>query len=224
MRNLKEKTGAFRLRRLGKSYGFISQQLQIPKSTLSSWFAELNWSQRIRSQLIENRKEKAKKQIQLMNAARKKRLENYYLQAEREAEKEFYFLKKNRLFIAGVMIYWGEGDKLLKNGQLRISNIDPMMINIFVQFLKNIFKINSGKIRIWLLLYPDLRKDRCVRYWLRKTGLPKTCFTKPVVIKRRGLKKKLSYGVCNVGITNKYLKTKLLKWIDLLVNEIVYCK
>lgn len=218
------KSKVIRMRRLGKSYNFIADSFRLSKSTIAYWFKDIDWSKDIRNRLTERQRRGAKKQIELMNAARKRKLARYYLQAQQEAEKEFCFLKKNRLFVAGIMIYWGEGDRSVENGQLRISNVDPRMINVFMRFLKDIFKIDSEKIRAWLLLYPDLKESSCIRYWLGGTGLSRSCFTKSVVIERRGLGKKLSYGVCNVGTTSKYLKTKLLKWIDLLAHEIVYYK
>lgn len=44
-------------------------------------------------------------------------------------------------------------------------------------------------------------------------------FIKPTIINGRHKTRRLAYGVCTVSITNKYLKRKLLTWIDLYKKE-----
>ena len=49
MRN--DKHLALKLRKLGKSYNKISNELDIPKSTLCSWFSKIDWSQSVKEEL-----------------------------------------------------------------------------------------------------------------------------------------------------------------------------
>ncbi len=219
---LKDK--ALKLRKSGKSYNFISDSLKISKSTVSYWLKDFSWSKEIKDKLNQKQRQESRRKIRLMNAGRKKKLKENYIRAAQEAGKEFLSLKRNRLFVAGVVIYWGEGDRVIKNGQIRISNADPFMIVVFLRFLKEVLKIKSEKIKAWVLLYPDLDKGNCLNYWSKAIGLPKSSFNKSIIIERRGLRRRLNYGVCSITTTSKYLKTKLLKWIDLMAREIVYCK
>jgi len=66
-------------------------------------------------------------------------------------KKEFVLNKKltseqERLKLAGVMLYWGEGDKKVENSQVRLSNSEPGMVKVFYLFLIGVMKIPSEKI------------------------------------------------------------------------------
>ncbi len=221
--DLATKNRVLKLRKLDKSYNFIVRDLKLSKSTVACWLHDLGWSKVIKERLTEKQKVEGRKKIKLMNAARRKQLDDYYAQALQEGKKEFLLLKKNQLFVAGLMIYWGEGDKVVRNGQIRMSNTDPLMISVFYRFLKEILKVDLNKLKAWILLYPDLNEKTCLQYWIKSTGLSRSFFRKSAIIHRRGLDRKSNYGICGIGFANKYLKTKLLEWIDLLAREIVYC-
>ncbi|MCL5224329.1 MAG: hypothetical protein M1361_01825 [Patescibacteria group bacterium] len=77
----------------------------------------------------------------------------------------------------GLAIYWGEGDSKPKN-PLRISNTDPRMIKLYVRFLREIMKVPDDKIRLGLILYPDLDDRASKNYWSKITNLKSTIFVK----------------------------------------------
>lgn len=215
----KDKKEAVELRKLGKSYSEIKKELGVPKSTLSEWFSNLDWSQEI----AEKRAEKAIKEntirIKKLNKVRGKKLDKLYAQARKEAEEDFKKLKLHPLFVAGVMLYWGEGDKS-ENGPVRISNTDPGMIKAFYHFLKHVCGIKDSDISAYVLLYPELKEKECKEYWIKNTDLSVDHFTKSVVIEGRHETRRLDYGVCNLHTSSKYLKEKIKVWIDLFSEEL----
>src|SRR5688572_23770642 len=107
----KDKNAAYQLRLSGKSYNEIYEILKVPQSTLSDWFSKKEWSIKIRDRLALSAQEVSTMRIVELNKVRGKHLAEVYEQARQEARKEFKFLKYNPLFIAGLMLYWGEGDK-----------------------------------------------------------------------------------------------------------------
>ena len=125
---------AIKLRKTGKSYNKICKELGIPKSTMHYWFRDLRWSQRIKKELTKKAEIQATKRLRAVIRAQKKRWKAYRKQYQKEARKEFQTLKSNPLFLAGLMLYWGEGDNNLKY-QVRLSNIDSRMIKLFNEFL-----------------------------------------------------------------------------------------
>jgi hypothetical protein len=148
-----DKKSAIKLRSLGKSYSHISQVLGIPKSTLSGWFSNEEWSLKITKQLQEKAKIVSREKIKNLNVSRQIKLEELYIKADNEAEKEFLINKDNTLFIAGVMLYWGEGDKKFENGRVKVSNTDPSIIKIFRNFLI-LFELLINLAREFLLILP----------------------------------------------------------------------
>ncbi|OGE73967.1 MAG: hypothetical protein A3I07_04105 [Candidatus Doudnabacteria bacterium RIFCSPLOWO2_02_FULL_42_9] len=212
---------ALLLRKSGKSYGFISRELQIPKSTLSEWFSGLKWSGIVKNKLITKANLLAQKRMRLMAKANQKRWLDWRAGYRLQAIEEFELLKNNPLFISGVMLYWAEGDNGKKSSNVRLANIDPRMIRIFIKFALKICKVSKANIRIGLILYPDLKDTVCKSFWSKYLKIPIVQFHKTQVIKGNHPTKRLEYGICMVRIGGAGLKEKIKVWIDLCSKEIM---
>lgn len=211
----KIKLQAIKLRREGKSYNKIAKSLNTSKGTISYWLGKLDWSESIKKQLIEKTKEASSRRLIHLNNLKKIKFDKLYKKAEAEAIEDFEKLKSDPLFLAGISIYWGEGDKNFKNGQVRVSNIDSRLLKIFSIFLNKSCEIEKNKIKGYLLIYPDLDAINCLSYWSKNIEISLNNFCKPTTIQGRHKTKTLSYGVCTILTNNKYLKKKILIWIDL---------
>jgi hypothetical protein len=219
MKISKEKNQAFKLRKKGKSYSQISKTLNINKSTISGWFKNIIWSQNIKKQLIEKSRETSKKRLIHLNNLTKQKWSAYYKKSEKEAVTEFKRIKKDKLFIAGMSLYWGEGDKTFKNGIVRISNTDDKLLKIFNDFLKKVCKINEEKIKAGILLYPDLKLSNCLKFWSKSIRIPKERFIQATIIQGRHKVRRSGNGVCIVYVNDKYLKKKILTWLNLFIKD-----
>ena len=208
------------MRRSGKSYAEIFALLKVPKSTLSGWFATTDWSREVKQNL--NKSAQADHTIRLreLNKLRGANLKQAYEEARREAREEFEELKYNPLFIAGVMLYWGEGDKLT-NYSTKITNTDPHLIRLYVFFLEKACKVPKEKIRAHVLIYPDLDEEKCRLYWASRAHIDLSRFTKCTVIHGEKTTRPLAYGVCMIGISSTYFKVKMLEWMRLLPTELM---
>lgn len=213
-----DKGKAFILRREGKSYREISEQLGVAKSTLSNWFLGVDFSEAIRAELTKKAIKKGRHHLQELNKARGVALKVHYELAEEEALKEMKLYRNVPLFTAAVAAYWGEGDKLSKH-HVRITNTDPKMLKMFLQFLLTLCKADKKRISLALFLYEDLDEDKCKRYWSRQVGLNK--FHKTQVLPSRNKTKKLPYGTAAIVLTDAYLKRKMNIWIDQLSEMVL---
>ena len=201
----------------GKTYSEIHKEMGVPRSTLSDWFRDQKWSNDITIKCAMEASKRSTVRLVVLNTIRGARLKKIYEESKQDALLDFEQLKYHPLFIAGLMIYWGEGDKTSKY-RISIANTESKMISIFRLFLEKI--CGCKNIKSWLLLYPDLDENTCKKYWMENCGLKQEQFTKSIVIKGRSKVKKLSYGVCNIGVSSAYLKSKILKWIELIAKEI----
>ncbi|NOY35358.1 MAG: hypothetical protein GXP44_00270 [bacterium] len=211
----KDKHKAFQLRKNGKSYKEINRLLKISLGTLSEWFKKEEWSRIIKEQKIAETKRVNSKRLRKINLTRKRKLEVLYKEMRMEAQREFVLFKKSFLFATAIALYWGEGDNSRSTGIVRISNTDFAVIKIFSDFLVKFCDVDKKKIRIWLLLYPNLDEQECKQKWIKKTKIPAENFYKTQVIKGKHKTKRLPYGVGNIIISNKCLKEKILEWIKL---------
>ncbi|PJB83764.1 hypothetical protein CO087_01045 [Candidatus Wolfebacteria bacterium CG_4_9_14_0_8_um_filter_39_46] len=213
MRN--DKHLAIKLRKKGLSYNKISKELDIPKSTLSDWLCDIGWSLDIKKELIRKANYITRKRLRLYNKKRQRYWEQWREAARQEARKDFDSFKNNPLFVSGLMLYWAEGDSNPKNS-LRLSNTDPRMIFLYAKFLMQVLNIPKEKLRATLILYPDLAKEKCIKFWSRIIGITKSQFYKTQYIKGFHPTKRLSNGICMIIYSDRQLKEKVLVWIDLL--------
>ncbi len=214
----KDREQANILRKSGMSYSEIMSRMSVPRSTLSDWFRSQKWSNDIAIQNIKRLTNTGGIRLMVMNSIRGNRLKKVYEEAKQEAVFEFEELKYHPLFIAGIMLYRSEGNKLSKH-RVSVASSEPDSIKIFVLFLENICRLKTY--RIWLLLYSNLDDKSCIDYWIDKCGLKYEQFNKSTTIKYISKNNRSNKGVCNIGLSSAYLKCKILKWIDLMSEEIL---
>lgn len=215
------KEKAVELRRSGKSYKTIRREIGVSTSTLSDWFKDEEWSIEIRDRLGREQSLAFPEKLAAMKKANKERWAKNYETYRNEGKQEFELLKDNPIFLAAVMLYWGEGDKSSKWSRLKLANTEPLMIRLFYIFLKDVIKVPLDRICVWLLLYPDLVDEMQKNFWSRATGIPLSRFKKSIYIKGRHPTKRLSYGVCSVYVQSRELKEKMMTWLDLYQKMLI---
>src|ERR1700733_10926584 len=73
------------------------------------------------------------------------------------------------LKITGIMLYWGEGAKT--GGSIKLANSDPEMIKVFLMFLRKICRVDEGRIKMLVHMYPDHKKDLLLSFWSSVTRI-----------------------------------------------------
>jgi hypothetical protein len=218
----KDKNEVLSLRKEGLSYQQIQERLHIPKSTLSSWLTPYEWSKNIKDTLSKVNTQQSKIHIEKLNKTRSNALKALYKQSELEAVSEYRALKHHPLFVAGLMLYWGEGDKSTNSSsQVRLGNIDPNLLRVYLTFLLDLCGVHKEKIWVSVHIYEDLNEKTCVQYWSKILDIPKDNFHKCPVLVGRHKTKRLPYGTCTVGTSSTYLKKKMLYWIEALSKDLL---
>ncbi len=134
------------------------------------------------------------------------------------AREEFRIAIADPLFSAGIALYWGEGDRGPCN-PLRLSNTDGRMIGTYSLFLRTFMQVPMEKIRIGLVLYPDLSDSQCRAFWASVAGVPTGNFMKTQYIDGKHPTKRLPYGICMVVVNSRAAKLKMLTWIDIFAKR-----
>ncbi len=212
MRHDKEKV--FELRKNGKSYREIEEIIGISRSTLCEWFRNEEWSGHIKHTNSATQIKISTERLAKLNIGRQIYLKNKYEEVEREGVREFELYKENPLFMSGLMLYAGEGDKMTR-GIIRFANIDFNLHKIFINFAKTFLDIEHTRIKLSLLLYPDLDIEICKSKWSKELNIPLNNFHKPQVIIGKHKTKRLHFGVGSTIFSSSFLKKKLLLWIEL---------
>ena len=217
MARKKDKQKVLAMRHKGMSYSQIKEKLGISKSTLSGWLYNMPLSaERIR-ELQADSPIRIEKYRNTMRAKREKKL----LEAYVEMSKKIGRLSTRELFLAGLFLYWGEGNK--QRGRVAISNTDPKVIQFALYWMVNALKIPKSKMRILLHLYSDMNIEKETVFWSKTIGIPVEQFSKPYIKKttRQGLSyKSFGHGTCNLVCCDSALAEKIAMSIKAIAE---YC-
>jgi len=213
-----QKKAALRLRKKGRSYRQISEELGVAKSTLSSWFKNVDFSEDIKRHLTEKACGVSIERLERLNRARGEKLQALYERAEEEARSEAGKYAFNPLFVSAVTAYWAEGDKSSR-GHVRLTTGDPTILKLFRKFLIEICHVPEEMIHGALFIHENLDEEICKEYWVENTGL--TTFHKTMRLPTPKKVTGVSYGTCSLIVSNTYLKRKILVWIDQLPRIIL---
>jgi hypothetical protein len=193
-----EQEKAIELRHNGRSIKQIAKELKVAASSVSRWVRDVEISEDGKLKLEQNNKRNVLNFVQRrISSARKIR--------QGHQQKGIEILKTcDSDFVAGCMLYWGEGSK--SSNSMNFSNSDANMVVFFKGFLDKYFSPNDNDYRIQLNFFTDVHsKIEIENYWLKTLNLPVSCLTKSIInqYSKASLKKrnrKLEYGTCRLSI------------------------
>jgi hypothetical protein len=205
---LKEQAKQLRLQ--GASINQIAKQLKIAKSTASLWTRSITLTPKQIEGLL-SREITDEQAIAHGNIFRNKRLAAQNIGRER-------VYKEDPLYLAGCMLYWGEGNK--SKNTVTLANAEPAMLIVFRKFLAKFFQVRNEDITITINCYTDIHSfDEIKVYWLSKLKLPESCLRKSQINNRPiSSKSKMNhseYGTCYLCVCD----TKIVQEIYGAIQE-----
>lgn len=212
---------ALSLRLEGKSYSQISTLANIPKSTLSSWFSDKEWSKKIKYNLTKANLSKRNKGLILARKTKMINVLKRHSVYRNRASKEFKTLKQDPIFLAGLCLYWGEGNKASPS-VVSIANTDPNLLKLEAYFFRNYLRVPEDKLRVGLFLYQDIEEKNAEDFWSRVLKIPSRQFIKTQILKSSSklTRRKSKHGICSVYFSNTEFSIKIREWIRLLSLEV----
>lgn len=213
---LAENEKARELRTLGYSMKQIAVSLAVSKGSVSNWVRDIKLSKEvlanINNQYMIGREE-----------ARKTRLKNTTLRHNelfRVCKEEIIPFSLRDLWIAGLMLYAGEGNKssIVSNQHIEVANSNADILRIFIQFLIKVCCIPKGKIKVRLILYKDINVEQAHNYWSKKLGIPMIQFGKAFIKPSykdspyRHLRRSV-YGTAHVCLYDVKVYRRIMGWL-----------
>ncbi|MBL7084519.1 MAG: hypothetical protein ISS43_00215 [Candidatus Omnitrophica bacterium] len=159
--------------------------------------------------------------VAIMNKTREKYRLAHDAEVKRQAKISFEQYKNDPLFVAGVMLYWGEGTRIIKQReyrkyQLAFTNSEPEMLEVYCNFLRRYFAKMESDLRVALFIYQDIDESDVKLFWSNRLKIPLNQFIKTQMLPSRSVltKSKLPYGVCCVYLSGKDYCYTMQVWID----------
>lgn len=207
------KPRAIRLRKQGKSLPYIHAKLQIPKSTLSYWFKDIELTTSQKAKLHQNWKDALvtarQGAVKWHNQQKADRIATTKAQALQTLHK-IDTSNPAILELSLAVLYLAEGYK--KNPETGLGSSDPVTLRFFLKGLETIFDFDVSTVRCELYLRADQDPLALKNYWAKELGLPLTNF-KQVNLDQRSAGKKTyeTYkGVCSLRCGNIAIRRRLV--------------
>ncbi len=190
------KDEAIKLRMKGLSYREIQQEINVSKSTLSSWLKNVLLSPEHKQRLYT-------KQVAILNLGsrshhlrRQEEISQIMDSAQNEVSTS---LNDETVKLLGAAIYWAEGTK---KGATRVTNSDPALILFMVYWLRRVFGIETSSIKAWLNIYSQQDEKDLIAFWSDLTGIPAKNFGKSYIKPESKNYKKntLYYGTVQISV------------------------
>jgi hypothetical protein len=194
------------LRRQGFSYREILSKIpfSLSRSTISSWCKDIELTSTQLDRLDRLYREGSYRGRLLGPKTTQRRRAEEVEVIKASARAQVSKLQQNALWIAGLMLYWAEGDKAKHVG---FSNSDPRVIQIVMRWFRETCQVQESRFKAYLHLHSGQDEYAMKMFWMNVTGLPLSQFGKSY-IKPEGTghrKKKLYHGTIKIQISNSNL-------------------
>jgi len=123
--------------------------------------------------------------------------------------------KEKEVELTGAMLYWAEGYKRDTASGIDFANSDPEMINMFLQFLRARYVLNTNRLHCSVYCYKNQDLESLIKTWSRILGLSRRSFKNHYI--KQNFKtdsRQLPYGVLHVRYNDKKLLQDVLNLIE----------
>jgi transcriptional regulator with XRE-family HTH domain len=216
MAHVEKRRLAITLRNQGMSYNQIKRELKMSKSTLSVWLRDIPLSaERLRE--LQHSEARIEKYRATMQKKREDRISGYY----KEEKAKWGLLSSRELFIAGLFLYWGEGNKANRS-VVSINNTDPTLIRFALYWFLHSLEVPKNKVQVFLHLYDDMDIENELSFWSKELNISRKNFVKPYIkkSKRSSLDQKgFGHGTCGIRVFGTERKERLLTALQAISEE-----
>jgi hypothetical protein len=191
----KELDKALSLRRKHRySFAKLQNITGIPATTIRNWCKDDYLGTRWDTLLTSN--ENKRQEIKL---------------SEIQSINKFKSLDKNLKKILASVIYWCEGSKYPSTNKVDLTNSDPLLLQIFITFLRDSFALDESKFRIKLQIHSSQDFNIIKEYWSKLLNIPTGQFIKPTITIAKGSKHRKNYmGTCTIRYSDYKIQLKLI--------------
>lgn len=215
--SIKEK--ARELRKQGYSFGQLTTELNVSKSTLHAWIRDVKRPEKF-SQLDRIR---WAKEIQPLGAAmqkqkREQRISNLMAEIKTEIHTTIINSEMKKALLSA--LYWSEGSK--GRGMLVFANTDPRLVLLFTTLLRECYQVQESKFRVRLHLHYYHSEKPIKLFWSKLLKIPEDQFTKTY---RKHRSKERTFrrnfgGICFLKYNSDDLRERLVQYAYALGEQI----
>ena len=196
----------------------------IPKSTLSYWLREFPLTEEKIKEFQRNGWKNAEVKIERFRAAMQEKRQTKDREVYNKYWEKFANLSKNNFFVAGLMLYLGEGDKK-NNTRINLVNTDPEIIKFFIKWMMDFLSIDKRKIKVQLHLYENMDIGKEKEFWRNKLDFQENQFYKSSIRKLKkasfSYKESFRHGTCSLYVLGVEKKREVMMALRAFLDRYV---
>ena len=166
-----KRAGAIQPRQNGATNQEILQQLGMAKSTLWRWLKSEGFVETQPQKLTALKRMAQQKAVVAVRAGRLRRTRA----AMEQGQREIGGLSQRDLWVLGVALYWAEGTKQKPHNiaqRVVLTNSDPEMVKLFVQWLRDICGIPREQLNFELCIHKSGNIVAAQHFWASALQVP----------------------------------------------------
>jgi hypothetical protein len=207
------------LRAQGWTYAEICEELDVARSSVSLWVRDVA----VDPALLDERR-RARFDAGLLPVTRRPSSLHLRKLAEIEecevrAGSALGDLSNRDLFVAGIALYAGEGNKT--GAAVGMANTNPAILAFFVRWLRTFFEVDESRLRVRLYLHQGLDLDAAEAFWADRLSIPREQFRAPyrAVADPTRRRTKHLLGCPSVTYSDSHHLRSILALIDRLLSS-----
>ncbi len=216
MHEIPLKQKAIQLRKQGLTYSEMLRDIPVAKSTLSLWLQDVGLAKKQKQLITEKRIAGRLRAIESIRRNKIKRIKDIKDLARNEVSS----LIQDPFWLAGVILYWGEGSKEhAKACPIKFTNMDLSMHTLFLRWLRKYLSVADEDLIFELFIHERADIERAQRYWMQNLGFSKnklrTYFKKHNPKTKRKRIGENYYGVLATIVRGSIpLNRKIAGWVE----------
>lgn len=208
------------MRRQGISMVKIAKELNVSKSSIYRWCQNIQLNDKQKRRLEENKlkamQKARKKAMKRKSEIKQKRIKKM----NKKGQERVGNLSKRDKYIAGLMLYSGEGAKT--DGKVEIANTNPEIINFMLKWFNKFFNKKPSDFRAELYIHDNLNIQKAIDFWQKYTKIPIENFLDPYIVKNkenRTHKNNHKYGVLKIGFCSCGVHREIMGSIEKILKN-----
>ena len=216
------------MRKNGISIIVIAHELNVSKSSVSSWCCDIILTTKQFEKLKKNKGVSWTTGQRMGAETNKRKRTDAIKEAEDFGKKLVKHVSSRELLLIASALYWSEGSKTDTTSTLMFVNSDPEMVLVMKKFLIEVFGVSHGDLvcAIQINKIHEKRIKKVLIFWKKMLGLKGIQIRKPYYVKTKVNKVYENYanyyGVCRLFVRkSKNLKYRMLGLIKAMKEDIL---
>lgn len=200
----------------GKSYSQITEILDVPKSTISTWFGKTLKKPMSKQAMLEHLKGARVLAVAAIRSKWKnvRDKEDSVIEKTLENELPSYPLDNIGFYKSMLaMLYWAEGSKYEGVHGLHFVNTDPSLMKFYLTLLRKCYSVNEKRLRARIHIHHYHSAKQVKRFWSQLLNISPNQFGK-IYLKKRSKTKKFRrnfMGICFVSYYDSKIRKEIME-------------